>query len=165
MLALFFAYHFVICTTFRKRIMTDFSYLKQVDVKAADTKEYHINQISVAGKTPVLLVTAATEANTPYYNSLLRDAIKNARKVKKGGVSAEMMKKNRDQDRELYPKHVIKGWVDVVDGSGETVPFNAEACADFLSQLPDWIFDDLRNYCSDPTNFVDSFDVELTAKK
>lgn len=145
--------------------MTDFSYLKKVDVKNNDAKEYHINQISVAGKTPVLLVAAATESNTVYYNALLRDAIKNARKVRKGGVSAEMMKKNRDQDRELYPKYVIKGWRDIVDNSGAVVPFSQEACSDFINDLPDWIFDDIRNYCSDPTNFVEEFDLDITVKK
>lgn len=163
MLALFFVYHATI--NFRTRTMTDFSYLKKVDVKNNETKEYHISQISVSGKTPVLLVSAATESNTLYYNALLRDAIKNARKVRKGGVSAEMMKKNRDQDRELYPKHVIKGWRDIVDADGNEVPFSQEACSDFVNQLPDWIFDDIRNYCSDPTNFVDEFDLDITIKK
>lgn len=162
MLALCLLYNVI---TNRGRTMTDFSYLKQVDVKSDDTKEYHIDQISIAGKTPVLLVASATESNTQYYNSLLRDAVKNARKVKKGGVSAEMMKKNRDQDRELYPKYVIKGWYNVPDATGEDVRFSQEACSDFITQLPDWIFDDLRNYCSDPTNFVEEFDLDLTAKK
>lgn len=163
MLALFFVYHIIV--NIRTRTMTDFSYLKQVDVKNDELKEYHISQISVAGKTPVLLVTAATESNTPYYNTLLRDAIKNARKVRKGGVSAEVMKRNRDQDRELYPKHVIKGWRDIVDANGKEVAFSQESCSDFVNQLPDWIFDDIRNYCSDPTNFVDEFDLDITIKK
>ena len=46
--------------------------------------------------------------------------------------------KNREQDRDLFPKFVIVGWDGVLDSDGEPVEFTKENCADLLAALPDW---------------------------
>lgn len=145
--------------------MADFSHLKGLDVSTDKTAEFHLHQITVNGKTPVLIVAPATEANKPYFNALLKRAGKSARQVRAGAISSGMIAENRDEDRDLYPKHVVKGWRDVIDGkTGEDVKFSAKECRAFLEALPDWLFDDCRNFCGNPANFTDVVDVEVHAK-
>lgn len=143
---------------------TDFGYLKQLDVTKEKTAEFSMPQIMVNGKSPVLVVTPATEANAGYFNALLKRSKKAARLVRSGNISVQTIKDNRGEDRTLYPKYVVKGWRDVVDATGEEVPFSAEACADFLAALPDWLFDDLNSFCKEPTNFSEALDIETAAK-
>lgn len=144
--------------------MTDFSYLKAMEVTTDLTVEYEIHQISVNGKTPKLHMKPAVQANAPYFNALLKIAAKNAKSVQAGQVNTGMISETRDQDRELFPKHVITGWSDMPDADGAEVKFSAETCRDFLDQLPDHIFDVIRNFATTPENFVDNVDIEVTAK-
>jgi hypothetical protein len=146
--------------------MANFGHLKSLDVTKEKTVTYTINQITVNDKSPVLTVAPATEANKGYFNALLKRAGRSARQVAAGKINAALISENRDEDRMLYPAHVVLGWEDVYDAEGNPVPFTKEDCADFLRALPDWIFDDLRNFCGKPDNFVEStsFDLDATAK-
>jgi hypothetical protein len=128
----------------------DFSHLKSLDVRDK-TAPYTIHQIAGA---PVLTVRPATEANKPYFNAVLKRSRNNVRALKAGALSQAMIAENREQDRELFPRFVVIGWADVVDSQGAVVPFTAANCADFLRALPDWIFDDLRNFAGDSVNFA-----------
>ncbi|RLE25520.1 MAG: hypothetical protein DRJ50_02770 [Actinobacteria bacterium] len=56
--------------------------------------------------------------------------------------------------RAQFPKHVIKGWEDVIDADGEPVVFSPEACDAFLRALPDWILQGVIEYFADPENFA-----------
>jgi len=135
----------------------DFSHLKSLEVRNK-TAEYSLFQIS---GEPTLILKPATEANKGYFNSVLRRSRRNLRAVKSGAISQKMIKENRDEDKELYPKHIITGWVDIKDSSGEDVLFSPDNCADFLEVLPDWIFDDIRNFAGSSENFSEEIiDVE-----
>jgi len=144
--------------------MADFSHLKDLEVTNETTSRYKLHQITVNGLTPTLIVAPATEANKPYYNRLLKRAGKSARAVRAGAISSAMIDDNREEDKELYPKYVIKGWEDMVDGkTGKETKFSVAECADFLAALPNWLFDDVRNYCGNPANFAELMDIEVVA--
>lgn len=144
--------------------MADFSHLKVLEVSPDKTARYTLHQITVNGKTPTLIVAPATEANKPYFNALLKRAGKMAGALRAGNINAGMIEQNRGEDYDLYPRHVVKGWEDMVDGkTGKDVAFSKEECANFLSELPDWLFDDLRNWCGNPANFAELMDVEVNA--
>lgn len=134
----------------------DFSHLKNLEVKDK-TVDYSLFQIN---GEPTLVLKPATEANKGYFNSVLRRSKRNLRAVKSGSISQKMIKENREEDKELYPKHIIVGWKDMKDSSGKDVPFSTENCTDFLEVLPDWIFDDIRNFAGSSENFAgESIDV------
>jgi hypothetical protein len=138
----------------------DFSYLKKLEVKDR-TARYDMFQIS---SEPVLIVRPATEANKPYFNAVLRKSRKNSRALRAGAINRAMITENREQDRELFPRYVIVGWENVVDVNGESVEFSPDNCRGFLDALPDWIFDDVRNFAGDSANFVDELpDAETMA--
>lgn len=144
--------------------MGKFGHLKQFDVESDHTTEYTISRITVNGVSPTLKVAPATEANKPYFNAQIRYTQKNLRSMRSGGMSGRTLEEMRELDRDLYPKYVIKGWRDVVDADGNDVQFSKSECEAFLSELPDWIFDEVREFCSNPQNHVDAVDVEATAK-
>lgn len=144
--------------------MSSFSYLNQVNVTANNTKEFPLDDIRIAGKTPVLIVAPATESNKEYTNDLLRFSLKNKSNTRKN-ITADDILQVRKNDRILYAKHVIKGWIDVIDDSGKEAEFNLDNCQDFVNSLPDWLFDKIRNFCNQSETFIDNFDIEVTTKK
>lgn len=141
--------------------MANFDHLKKLDVTKDKTASYTLNQIVVNDLSPVLTVAPATEANKGYFNALLKRASKSARQVAAGKVSAALIEENREEDRVLYPMHIVKGWENVFDSTGAEVAFSKEACAEFLEALPNWLFDDLRNFCGKPDNFVEVASLDL----
>lgn len=143
--------------------MANFGHLAALDVKER-TARYTINQITVNGKSPTLILAPATEANPQYFNALLKRAGKSARKARAGNINAAAIADNRNEDRDLYPACVIRGWEDTLDADGTDVPFSVDDCEKFLKCLPDWLFDDIRNYAGDPSNFAEVMDIEVVAK-
>ena len=141
--------------------MADFSHLKELDVEASSTAEYTFHQVTVNGKTPVLIVSPATEANKPYFNALLKRSAKTSRQVRSGNINTGLIEENRDEDRELYPKHVVKSWRDVIDAKGKDTPFTVSDCTDFLAALPNWVLDDLFAFCREPSNFAELLDMRI----
>lgn len=144
----------------------DFSYLEGLDITAESTAEFPIHQVSVNGKTPVLILASATSANKPYYNAFLKNIGGRVRAVRSGVLNASMMDENRDLDRELYPRHVVKGWRDVSDASGKIAPFNQANCKNFMDKLPDLVFDEVRDFAANSASHTGTVevDVEATAK-
>lgn len=111
--------------------------------------DYALGQI---GGEAVLEVLPATERNKPYHSAFLK---KNAATMRRGTVDGEAAKRARTVDRKLYPAFVIKGWRGILDKDGSEVPFSADNAAEFVRQLPDWIFDEIRAFCSQARNFVE----------
>jgi hypothetical protein len=147
--------------------MSKFNHIREQRIKGDKTVEYFLDQISVNGKTPVLVVRPATEANKPYFNAQIKRSARTARRVSSGKITAAVIEQNRNEDRDLFPQHVIVDWRNVCDGEGNPVPFSKPDCADFLDALPDWVFDDLRNFCSAPGNFspeLEEIDPEAVGK-
>lgn len=128
-----------------------FSHLKKLDVKAEALTPYTVYVIEGA---PVLMLAPATEANTAFFNSVLRRTKEAARRIRSGVVNKETLAANREEDRENYPLYIIKGWSGVTDEDGNNVPFSVDACKEFVAALPDWIFDDIRTFAGNPANFV-----------
>lgn len=141
--------------------MTDFGYLNKIEVRD-QTAEYIISEIEVNGKSPTLVLTPTTQANQAYFNAVLKSSTKKARRTAGSGIDASILSEGRDEDRTLFAKHVVKGWSNVVDAkTGKPVPFNAAECQAFLEALPDWKFDDIRNFCGNARNFLDTSVIEI----
>lgn len=142
--------------------MTDYSHLNKLAVSSTKTATYDIMQIEGA---PKLTLKAATEANKPFFNALLKRGKASARIIKSKGMNADMLASYRDEDRVLYAKHVITGWSGIKDASGKEVSFSQDECSAFLGALPDYIFDEIREFATNEGNFVDdAVDVEGTSK-
>lgn len=113
---------------------------------------------------PVLIVKPATEANRAFANEQLRMTKKTAPAIRAGAVNMAMIAETRDNDRDLYAKHVVVGWEGIYDSNGEAVPFSHRECELFLKALPDWAFDEIRNFCTTSQNFVEQIATEVIAK-
>lgn len=122
-----------------------------VSVAMREVAEYTV--YSLEGE-PKLELAQATEANKPYFNGLLRRSRKNMPRIKSGNIDVDLVLANRDNDRELYAKHVLRGWSGVRDTDGNEVPFSADNALEFLTQIPNWLFDEIRDFASEPRNFV-----------
>lgn len=143
--------------------MADFGQLRALEVTADKTAEYTLHQVQ---GTPTLILAPATESNVPLFNAALKHAGKAANRAKAGAEKTlGTIKEGRTQDRELYSRFVVKGWRDVVDVNGDEVPLTRDNCLDFLTALPDYMFDDVREYSREPSNFVDELpDTEAVAE-
>lgn len=144
--------------------MADFTNLNAVKVSENITTEYRVSQISLEGETPILIVAPATNANRPYMNATLKASAKITQQIRGGRLDSRLLDANRESDRELYTKFVVKGWSNVRESNGQEVDFSLSNCRDFMTALPDWIFDDLRTFCGHSPNFIETLDVETTAK-
>ena len=142
--------------------MADFSHLKQYNVSTETFVEFPLDMLD--GRA-VLHLAPASESNKGYFNALLRKAPKAARAGKLAKVDVNVVKNNRDDDRALYAKHIIKGWSGLFDSQGEEVLFSEEEVISLLEHLPDWIFDEIRAFASNVQNFIEfPVDVEGKAK-
>ena len=111
-----------------------------------------------------VLVAPATEANPGYYNAMLAASGKRMRRMARTDqITGEDAAQNRDDDRQLYPRHVIKGWECIegdpstakegeLDGEGHVV-FGRRAAETLCRVLPDHLMDRLRNHASTPERF------------
>lgn len=139
--------------------------------------DFGLNKFEVDGKIArfevpylgaVLLLRPATEANKPYFNQVLKRSKRRVNAVRRGNLDAKMLAEGREEDRELFPKYVIADWEGVTDKDGVEVPFSIDNCADFVrggsDGMPDWMFDEIRNFASDIPNFIELMDVEGAVK-
>jgi hypothetical protein len=127
----------------------------------------HVAALAIGDKTssytvyeiqghPVLKLAHAGQSNSPYFNARLALAAKNVRGGSRSKATADIMAKDIAHDRELYPKHVLRGWENVFDTNGSPVPFSTEAAAEFIDALPPDIFEGVRSHASDPGNYRDA---------
>lgn len=103
---------------------------------------------------PRLHMVYAGETNKPWTNAVNAFNAKTglARKAMAGQQGADELALQRDKD--LYPKHVIKGWSDVVDDDLTPVPFTEADCREYLEALPQWVFGEIRMYAVQAANFL-----------
>lgn len=145
--------------------MPDFSHLARLDVRPDKVERFTFEDIE---GEPWFDVRPAGEVNKPYFNELLKRNPRITSQIKaRKALTAKAAQELRDLDRELYVSHIIVGWGNVVENSGKKVPFTKENCADFLKQLPNYLFDDLRAFATDIYAFVRPMDpasVDATAK-
>jgi hypothetical protein len=140
--------------------MSKFSNLQKYEIAADKAVKYDLVDIQMNGKTPFVMVKPATEANKPFAKAQLARSNKRIKAASARGVSLETLEASRDDDRDLYPKHIITGWGNVFDNDGGEVAFSVENCKEFLDALPGWIFDALRVFCTTPSNFAGVVDGE-----
>lgn len=146
----------------------DFKHLDALQVTAKNVVDFTF--YNIVGR-PKLLVSPAGQCNAGYIAKTLEGGKRALVKMRGDRISNEALNEGREQDRELYVDHVIKGWDDstVLDAAGQPVKFSKDNCRAFLSALPDDIFDELRIFCSTADNFrgegqLDSSDVKALGK-
>jgi hypothetical protein len=118
---------------------------------------------------PWVRVRPAGDLNRAYFAEVLASSTKSRKRLMRGKIDAEMLERNRQLDRKLFPKHVAGGewggWID--DETGEPVAYSADGFRELCEQLPPDIFDELRAFCNEPANFredeaPDDEDIEAT---
>jgi len=141
----------------------DFSHLKKFDIKG-NTAEFVLDDIEVE-PAPILILKPATQSNRKYFNALLKGSGTRLSRIKRAKIDEKVYEDNLKEDKKLYPEHVIVGWKNVTDTSGKEVSFNKQNCISFVEQLPDWIFEKVRNFAATNENFVEEqMDAEEVSK-
>ncbi len=142
--------------------MTDFSHVAASAEKTVKTAEVAIEGLE--GFRPVLVMKPANEDNPAYFNALL----KRQRRGRRGrNITVKDLRRLRDDDIELLPKHCAVGFVEgtVVDATGKPVEFSEDECRQLFQAIVSVpggrdIFDDFRNEVAEPTTFVEVVDPE-----
>ncbi len=133
--------------------MPDFSNYGAMREDGTATKPYTFEELEGA---PQLDCRPATSANTRYNNAALKALGRRAQgRRKKARVTAQTVDAARREDADLLSKYCVTGWpVAPVDNAGTPVDFSADNCKDFFLAIPDWMFDDFRNWVADPLQFT-----------
>ena len=135
--------------------MSRFSHYNQ-DVSPTRRARFEFDEVHSGGDYVWLDVVIADESNSGYHNGVLQ-FLKHQRQVTRSrAFSSQFGKKQRDNDRALFAKHVVKRWGNVFDEDGKAVTFSKDACKEFLDALSDRHFDELREFCRDPYAFRDN---------
>lgn len=105
-----------------------------------------------------LVVRPANESNPGYNEAMLSLSGNRQRAVVASGKLTNLdAKRDREDDRVLYPKHILVGWSGVrYKGEAADIPFSMEAAVEFIGKLPEWVFDKLRVFCIRPENFIET---------
>ncbi len=138
--------------------MVSFDHLKSRDV--ADRSLWlAVPQVTDNARVKV---RPATDVNPGYQNGLLKMSAGRLRQTAaRGAVKKYDVEQSREDDRVLYAQYVIDDWDGIEDSAGKPVPFSRENCAEFLQQLPAWIFDRMRLFCMVPDNFLAPHEVRI----
>jgi hypothetical protein len=137
--------------------MPSFGNLSKLRVKQGVTAEFTLYMLSPPS---VLVVRPADETNKEYLTASLKNSRERARMAQRTGVTPGLIEANRNRDRVNYAAHVVTDWRSVTDDAGKDVPFTKDNCREFLEALPDWIFDEVREFCQAPSNFTETPDEE-----
>ena len=129
--------------------MTDFSRFSRV---TTDTARFTFHELE---GEPWIAMKPATAANRPYLNALIKA---NGGRARRRRITAETYGKNQRQDIGLYAQHVVTAWGNVFDNQGTAVDLSPETCKDFLSAIPDYMFDEARDFATDPESYTTSED-------
>ena len=131
----------------------DFGF-ESLEINNKTTARYII--YAVKGE-PYVDVMPALETTRDYYNAVLRRTKKNMRR-RMSAITATQLGEQRDEDRELFAAHIIKGW-NFKDRAGNAIPFSQKNVHAMLKALPDWLFDEMRTWCGDANNFLKQTDM------
>jgi hypothetical protein len=130
--------------------MANFSHLKALEQKA-EARPYRFADIE---GSPSIYFLPGTDANKTFMNESLRRA---AARTAGGGrgrrVTTDTVAEARQEDREVLAFTCAQSW-DVKDADGNPVEFTPQNCLEFFEALPDWLFDGVRNWVTNPVNFV-----------
>lgn len=133
-----------------------FDHLKKLDFSKDSTVWVDLPEVSPGAR---VCIKPATEVNKPYFNAMMKTTGARARRLARTErVTTEDVSLNRAEDRELYPRHVLVNWEGILDSESKPVPFSFDHAREFCAQIPDWLFDRLRNAASTPERFVSADD-------
>tara|TARA_R110000796_G_scaffold41179_2_gene101987 strand:+ start:31228 stop:31683 length:456 start_codon:yes stop_codon:yes gene_type:complete len=133
--------------------MSKFAHLKSLAVNDGDTVEFSFYEIE---GVPTLDVAPATKANREFFNAVLRKSKEAARKLRSRRnqmPTQAQIDAVRREDVALFSEYIVKGWRNVVDSKGTEVEFSKEDCQEWLMEIPDDMFEELRDFCLDIRNF------------
>ena len=143
--------------------MAKFGRLKKLSVDgktfAFELPEAHV--ASFSEHVPVIHLAHMGRGNAAYFNARMTSGANGmARATRKRSAKEinEMAMKEAislDQDRELMPLHVIKGWDHLYDDDGKLVEFSVEEATELVMQLPDDVIDRMRHEAGDVRNYRD----------
>ncbi len=136
----------------------DFSHLQvqrgataTYDIVEIDTPEGSVDSEGRPIRHPRLTLAPATRETKPYWSRSLKRA---GRRGVRQRVDEAAIAEGVEEDLELFPKFIVKGWEGVYDERDQPVSFSESECREFLAALPEWIFGNLRIFAKDPTNFL-----------
>mgnify|MGYP001565451742 CR=1 FL=1 len=131
--------------------MADFSQLRKFAVDPGAVADFPLWMVVDADQpVPVLRLRSATLYNAPFYNESMRRA---GMRMRVGGDLAKRDAALREEDRTLFAEFVLVGWDHVYDVHGAAVPFAASEALDYLRAMPDTLFDQVRYFARDESNF------------
>lgn len=136
--------------------MADFSNYSSQREDGTAAKPYSFEELQ---GSPTVHTRPATSANSRYNNARLKALGKRTGggRKKLRTISAATVEAARREDADLLARFCVTGWDPApVDASGADVPFSAENAKEFFLAIPDWMFDDFRNWVAEPLNFVDA---------
>lgn len=133
-----------------------FNNMKRLDVEQGSADWYEVDELIYDdGTSPRLRCLQAGTYNKGYMNAKLRGGQSPLKLLKR--QTRDLSTANRERNRlekELFSEHVVIGWENVRDDDDQKVPFSADACAEFLQAMPDWMFDSLYTFAANPANFT-----------
>ncbi len=140
-----------------------FAHLAVYDIKAS-TARFPLDKYFPVLKGAYLQVRPATNANKDWLAAVVQYEQEHPTE------DNETVMQGRDRENamalELYPGLVVTEMCNVVDAAGDPVASNLHEIAEFLQQIPDWVFERLRIFCQRPESFVKAnLNAAKTAKK
>lgn len=103
---------------------------------------------------PWIEVYPATETNKRYTNAVLEQSGKMLQRLQGRKMTTRMIEDARKEDRPLYAQLVATGRWGVIDAHGNQLEFTADVCEAFFNAIPNRLFDGLRKYCGNESNFT-----------
>jgi hypothetical protein len=139
--------------------MVDFSNIERLNPSADDSVSLEV-VVSGLEIPMVFQVLPALKCNKRFLNAQMREASKLERR-KNRDLSATEVQRLTHVLRDNYADYIVEGWSDVIDVNGEDVPYNKENCRALMRALPEEAFDQIMEFCQEPTNFVAEFGADL----
>lgn len=127
---------------------------------AGEGERFDFGRLEIKGKTatiklPMLWPDAtltgkpALEVNAAYYGARMRGS---SQRVASPELAIPMA---REEDIELFARHVLVGWTGIRNAKGELVPFSYGAAKAVLAQIPAWLFDQIRYFFARAESFIE----------
>ncbi len=125
----------------------DFSNLKAAEVDGETERPYRFTVLEGA---PTIWFRPALNQNKDFLNHTMQMSNERASTRR---MTATTVEEAREEDRAVLSASCATRW-NVADANGAEVEFSADNCLEYFRQLPDWIFDNVRGWASNPVNWM-----------
>lgn len=129
-------------------------------VEVGNTVELVLNQLTILGEHPALMVEHLGESNPGFWSDALAKASANASSGGRGVSQAEEIRIGRIKNRATVAQHAVRDlrgfYHDRADKPGVPDPKHPATIADIpdlIDALPDDVFDSVLVFCLNPNNF------------